>query len=260
MVARPRTLTSARVSVSDFDELVEHPGAGRAFERAVVPGLGDAAPGGRVRLDALARWLQDVALADVVDARLSEAALWVVRRTRIAVRRFPRFGEDDARAVTWCSGTGRAWAQRRTTIALGGEAAVEAVALWVHLDPESGRPTPFTDAELEVYGPQRERARGPGAAAPRRAAAGAGGDAAVGVPDRRARRRRPHQQRRVLVAAGGRAAARRRASRRRSTSRSSTARRPSPGRTRVLADGAAALDHRARRARSTRRSCSRDRA
>ncbi|WP_027007342.1 acyl-ACP thioesterase domain-containing protein [Conexibacter woesei] len=141
------------MSVSDFDELVEHPGAGRAFERAVVPGLGDAAPGGRVRLDALARWLQDVALADVVDARLSEAALWVVRRTRIAVRRFPRFGEDDARAVTWCSATGRAWAQRRTTIALGGEAAVEAVALWVHLDPESGRPTPFTDAELEVYGP-----------------------------------------------------------------------------------------------------------
>lgn len=138
--------------MSEFDELVDHPGVGRAFERVVVPGLGDAAPGGRVRLDALARWLQDVALADVVDARLGEAALWVVRRTRIAVRRFPRFG-DEAQAVTWCSGTGRAWAQRRTTISVGGEAVVEAVALWVHLDPASGRPTPFTGAELEVYGP-----------------------------------------------------------------------------------------------------------
>lgn len=138
--------------MSDFDELVEHPGAGRAFEHGIVPGLGDAAPGGRVRLDALARWLQDVALADVVDAGLSEAALWVVRRTRIAVTRFPRFGEA-GRGVTWCSGTGRAWAERRTTITTSGGAQVEAVALWVHLDVQSGRPVPFSPAELEVYGP-----------------------------------------------------------------------------------------------------------
>jgi acyl-ACP thioesterase len=45
------------------------------------------------------------------------------------------------------------WAERRTTIAAGADVLVEAVALWVHLDPSSGRPVPFTDAELEVYGP-----------------------------------------------------------------------------------------------------------
>ncbi|WCB94020.1 hypothetical protein DSM104299_02748 [Baekduia alba] len=138
--------------MSVLDELVDHPGVGRAFERALVPGLGDAAPGGRVRLDALARWLQDVALADVVDAGLGETALWVVRRARIAVRRFPRFGED-ATARTWSSGVGRMWAERRSTITTTAGGHVEAVALWVHLDPVTARPMPITDAELEVYGP-----------------------------------------------------------------------------------------------------------
>ena len=135
-----------------FDELVDHPGVGRAFERPAIPGLGDAAPGGRVRLDALARWLQDVALADVVDAGLGETALWVVRRARIAVRRFPRFGEV-ATARTWSSGVGRMWAQRRSTITTSGGGHVEAVALWVHLDPVTVRPMPITEAEMVVYGP-----------------------------------------------------------------------------------------------------------
>jgi acyl-ACP thioesterase len=139
------------VSVS-FDELVAHPGVGRAFERPIAPGLGDAAPGGRIRLDALARWLQDVALADVVDAGLGETALWVVRRARIAVERFPRFGED-ATARTWSSGVGRMWAQRRTTITTAQGGQVEAVALWVHLDPVTTRPMPITEAEMVVYGP-----------------------------------------------------------------------------------------------------------
>ncbi len=137
-------------SAADFDELVAHPGAGRRYEQSVTVGLADTAPSGRVRLDALARWLQDVALADVVDAGLGEAALWVVRRTRLAVTRFPRFGET-ATAATFCSGIGRMWAQRRTTVATSGGGLVEAVALWVHLDPTSLRPTPFAPEELELY-------------------------------------------------------------------------------------------------------------
>jgi acyl-ACP thioesterase len=137
-------------SASDFDEIVAHPGVGRRFEHALTVGLADAAPSGRVRLDALARWLQDVALADVVDAGLGEAALWVVRRTRLAVTRFPRFGET-ATVATFCSATGRMWAQRRTTMATSGGGLVEAVALWVHLDPASLRPIPFAPEELEVY-------------------------------------------------------------------------------------------------------------
>lgn len=142
-------------AATEFDALVPHPGTGRAFEQTVIAGLADAAPGGRVRLDALARWLQDAALDDVVDAGLGGVALWVVRRSRIKVEAFPRFG-DAATVRTWSSGTGRMWAQRRTTIAVAGRALVEAVALWVHLDPASGRPFPLTPAELDLYGAGRE--------------------------------------------------------------------------------------------------------
>ena len=53
---------------------------GRAFSHERYPGFGDCAPSGRMRLDAIAGWLQDVAYADVEDAGLTGAAVWVVRR------------------------------------------------------------------------------------------------------------------------------------------------------------------------------------
>jgi acyl-ACP thioesterase len=106
-----------------------------------------------MRLDALACWLQDLAYADVEDAGLVEAAVWVVRRTRMRVNRFPRFGER-FELTTFCSGLGRMWAERRTDIVPsgGGEAAVEAVSLWIHLDVEHWRPAPLTEEELTTYG------------------------------------------------------------------------------------------------------------
>src|SRR5947207_3279817 len=101
-----------------FTDLVPVPRRGRVFTNSTRAGLADCAPSGRIRLDALARWLQDVAYDDVEDAGVAGAAVWVVRRTRIAVARFPRFGERFS-LRTFCSGFGRAWAERRTTIAAG---------------------------------------------------------------------------------------------------------------------------------------------
>lgn len=116
-------------------------------------GLGDCAPSGRIRIDALARWLQDVAYGDVEDAGLQDAAVWVVRRSRIRIERFPRFAEC-FEVATFCSGIGRMWAERRTTVVPSGQAdgIVETVSLWVHLDPVLRRPTPLTEHELAVYG------------------------------------------------------------------------------------------------------------
>lgn len=138
----------------DSDELMPPPGGGRVFEQTMRPGLADCAPSGRMRLDALARWLQDIAYADVEDAGLADAAVWVVRRTRMCVRSFPRFAER-CRVSTFCSGIGQMWAERRTTVtALDGDSPeVEGVSLWVHLDADLRRPTPLTDRELRVYGP-----------------------------------------------------------------------------------------------------------
>jgi acyl-ACP thioesterase len=141
--------------VADFDELVAAPATGRIFEQPLVPSLGDAAPSGRVRLDALACWLQDAAHADLVDAGLAGRALWVVRRARLCVHRFPRFDEP-VRILTFCSALGRMWAQRRTTITTASGGWVEAVALWVHLGPDGRRPAPLRADELAAYSASTE--------------------------------------------------------------------------------------------------------
>jgi acyl-ACP thioesterase len=133
------------------DELVALPAGGRVFRHPAVAGLGDTAPSGRVRLDAIARWLQDAALGDVVDSGLDGGGVWVLRRLRLVVARFPRFGEE-IEVATFCSGTGALVAERRSTVSVGGAPAVEAVALWVHLDPDGTHPRPLPTGFETVYG------------------------------------------------------------------------------------------------------------
>ena len=69
--------------------MVPLPDVGRRFSPCRRVRLGDASPGGRLRLDAVARYLQDVANDDAEDAGLANPASWVVRRTTIEVRPRP---------------------------------------------------------------------------------------------------------------------------------------------------------------------------
>jgi acyl-ACP thioesterase len=133
-----------------LSELVAVPQRGRVFTEPVRPGLADCAPSGRIRLDALARFAQDIAYADAEDVGLAQTAVWVVRRTRIQVNRFPRLGEH-LELATFCSGLGRMWAERRTSIRGDEAGEVEMVSLWVHLDPVSARPTPITEEEIGAW-------------------------------------------------------------------------------------------------------------
>jgi acyl-ACP thioesterase len=87
----------------------------REFSGTALATISDCAPSGRARLDALARWQQDVAYADIRDVGLESVAVWVVRRTRIRVNRWPRFGEE-LRLTTFITGLGRMWAERRTDL------------------------------------------------------------------------------------------------------------------------------------------------
>jgi acyl-ACP thioesterase len=142
----------------ELTEIVREPGAGRVFEREMRPGIADVAPSGRARLDAIARWLQDVAYLDVVDAGFEQRGAWIVRRTRIRAEFLPRFGEDLV-LRTFCSGIGRFCAERRTVVE-GATASVQAVAIWVCLDPERLVPMRFDDEFSGVYS---ESAQGRGA-------------------------------------------------------------------------------------------------
>jgi len=122
-------------------EMADATGSGRRFGTVRRVRLGDATPNGRVRLDALARYLQDVANDDSRDGQWSDPHWWVVRRTVIDVARFPSYLEE-IRLTTWCGGSGSHWAERRTRISsLAGEVLVDAAALWVHVDRDSLAPS-----------------------------------------------------------------------------------------------------------------------
>ena len=105
----------------------------------------------RLRLDATARLLQDIANDDARDAALDNANGWVVRRTLIDVRT-PAVMDEQLTLTTFCGGLGRSWAERRTSIVGDQGAAIEAVSLWVQIDIEHGRPAPLGPAFHERYG------------------------------------------------------------------------------------------------------------
>jgi acyl-ACP thioesterase len=137
-------------------DLVDRPRSGRVFEGARRVRLADVSPTGRLRLDAAARFLQDLSADDTADAALEEAEAWVVRKTIIEVTAFPRYLEP-LELATWCSGTGSHWAERRISIVGAQGGAVEAASTWVHFDTGSGRPSRIPAGFDEIYG---EAARG----------------------------------------------------------------------------------------------------
>jgi acyl-ACP thioesterase len=132
-------------------ELLDRPGHGRRFERARRVRLGDVDPAGELRLDATARYLQDIAGEDSLDGGLPGALHWVVRRTLVEIDDVLRFTEV-VRCATWCQGSGPRWAERRTDIDGPRGTAVRAATLWVHIDPTSGGPVPLVPEFHAIWG------------------------------------------------------------------------------------------------------------
>ena len=130
--------------------VLPEPPSGRVFRTQRSVRLAEADATGRLRLDAAARILQDVATDDSHDLGTLRARAWVVRRTVIEQTTALRYNERVALA-TFCSGMGSRWAERRVSMHGERGGRVETVTLWVHLDPESGRPMKLPEEFIEVY-------------------------------------------------------------------------------------------------------------
>lgn len=135
-------------------DLVAPPSSGRVHHGTAVVRLGDSSPGGRARLDALARLLQDVADDDARHAGFGSYT-WVVRRTVIRVDAFPTYLEP-LQLTTWCAGFGAAWAERRISVRGERGGRVDSATLWVHVDAQSLRPARMPREFLEVFGPSAD--------------------------------------------------------------------------------------------------------
>ncbi len=77
---------------------------------------------------------------------------WVVRRTVIDVQRFPTYLEP-LDMVTWCSGIGSRWAERRVDIDSASGGSINSATLWVHLDAETLRPVAPSAAFQRIFAP-----------------------------------------------------------------------------------------------------------
>jgi acyl-ACP thioesterase len=127
------------------------PAAGRVYAGRRIVRSTDVTAGGRLRLDALARYLQTVAEEDVADSGLDSPVVWLVRRCVVTIGTLPVM-TDRITLRTFCSGTGPRWAERTTTVAGQHGDLLQATAVWAAVSRETGRPVPLDADFIGVYG------------------------------------------------------------------------------------------------------------
>ena len=133
---------------------------GRRYSEDYLIRLGDADENGLLRLDGVARLLQDVATDDWTDTGIATEDTWVVRRTQIRLvegATWPRY-LDRVTLTTWCGGWGAAWAERRTNVDIAGDRLSRSGrAVGAH---QPQRKSGAGDAKTSLTSTVRRRARG----------------------------------------------------------------------------------------------------
>jgi acyl-ACP thioesterase len=167
-------MTPDGAPATEVERLVPRPEHGRVFASARRIRLSDMDDTGRLRLDAVARYLQDIATDDVDETGWGAPDhLWVVRSVRIEV--VEAFVRDRSVALeTWCSGQAAVAAGRRWSLRGDHGGRIEVDSVWIHLGPDA-RPARLTDfgvyaeaaegrrvsTRLELPEPSREAVRRP---------------------------------------------------------------------------------------------------
>lgn len=120
-----------------MEAFVPQPPSGRTFGVSYRIRLSDADAAGRLRLDAVARYLQDAAIDDVTETDWGEPEhLWVLRAVRIDV--FEPFLEDSVvDIVTWGSSFSSLAAGRRWSLAGDAGGSIEVDSTWIHLGSDA---------------------------------------------------------------------------------------------------------------------------
>lgn len=137
-----------------LDPSLPLPSSGRTFSARRRVRLADMDETGRLRLDAVARFLQDVAIDDVQETGWGVPDhLWFVRRIRVELR-VPFLSDREVGLVTWCSGLAAIAAGRRWSLAGDRGGRIEVDSVWIHLGPDQ-RP-----ARIESFGVYAEATGG----------------------------------------------------------------------------------------------------
>ena len=136
----------------DVEPLVAQPTSARTFSESRRIRLSEMDSEGRLRLDSIARYLQDVAVDDVDETGWGAPEhLWVLRSIRMDVLT-PSLDDREVELTTWCSGSATVAAGRRMSLVGDQGGRVELDSVWIHLGPDA-RP-----ARIEGFGVYAESA------------------------------------------------------------------------------------------------------
>jgi acyl-ACP thioesterase len=137
-----------------MEEFVPIPESGRTFSARRRVRLSDMDSRGRVRLDTIARYLQDVAIDDVQETGWGMPDhLWFIRSIRLDVL-VPFLDDREVELVTWSNGLATIAAGRRWSVTGDGGGHAEVDSVWIHLGPDE-RP-----ARIDGFGLYAESAQG----------------------------------------------------------------------------------------------------
>jgi len=137
-----------------LDTSIPRPTDARSFVSTRRVRLSDMDVAGRVRLDAVARFLQDAAIEDVEETGWGVPEhLWVVRAIQVDIVA-PLLRDRELEVVTWCSGVAAIAAGRRWSVTGDAGGRIEVDSVWIHLDPAQ-RP-----ARIGDFGPYAVSAAG----------------------------------------------------------------------------------------------------
>jgi acyl-ACP thioesterase len=131
------------------------PASGRIYSTSRTVRTTDVTPAGRLRLDAVARYLQEAAEDDITDAGWDEPYDWLLRRCALTILGFSAHG-DRVSLRTFCSGLGPRWAERTTTLSGANGDLIQARAVWVAVARDTGSPAPLSPEFRRVYGPSAQ--------------------------------------------------------------------------------------------------------
>jgi acyl-ACP thioesterase len=115
---------------------------GSTFGARRVVRLAEVGFDGRMRFEAVAHWLQDVAHDHFEQVGLTGVGGWVLRRLELEIDELPRF-DQHLDLVTRCTESGSRCSDRVTTFTGCDGQALSARAVWVCVDPGTGRSCPL---------------------------------------------------------------------------------------------------------------------
>lgn len=148
-----RTGTLSDTDAQEPAQRPDPPPGAPVYETSWLIRTGDIDSDQRLRLDGVARYLQDIGYDNLVAFGFYDThPIWMVRRTVIDIVR-PVVWPDRVVLRRWCSALSSRWLSMRVQIAGASRGLIETEAFWINMNAQTGTPSRISDDYLALVTP-----------------------------------------------------------------------------------------------------------